>query len=449
MPIQSRLGKKMELDIERLGINGEGVGQWYGYTIFVDGALPNEKVLTSLYEKRKSFGRARILQKITTSEHRIDPICPLFGECGGCQLMHLRYEQQLKAKRQRVVDALERIGKIYDVEVGECIASPSPLSYRNKIQLPVAKQGNSMRLGLYARNTHELIDMDTCHIHCALGENAYQTIKKILQNSSVSVFDPETNEGELKHVLIKTAVGTKQVLVIFVTAKEASEELRRAAVEVFDSLDEIRGVVQNINSSSDNTVLGDTYVTLAGQGSIEEKLCGYYFKVSPASFFQVNPSQAENLYRDVIDKAALTGNEIVLDAYCGVGTLSLLLAPHAKKVIGVECVPEAIEDAKENAVKNNIVNTEFHCQLAEEFIESQKALDVAVLNPPRKGCERSVLEKLSELKPKTIIYVSCDPATLARDLAFLIGKGWKLKSVTPYDMFPQTAHVESLAVLRL
>ncbi len=446
MPINSRLGKKMDLTISRLGINGEGVGEWYGYTVFVEGALPGETVKAKLYEKHRSYGRAAVIERTSDSPHRVKPVCPLFGKCGGCQIMHLSYDEQLITKRQRVVDALERIGKLKGVDVAPCVASPTPLAYRNKIQIPVFP-GTPLRFGLYARQTHDLVEMEKCFIHCPLGESAYQHIQEILKRSSLTAYDYRTGAGELRHLLIKTAVHTQEVLVILVTNGPASLALKEAAEKIKESMQEIKGVLQNINTEKDNTVLGQSYVTLVGASHIEETLLGTRFKVSPASFFQVNPAQAEQLYEKVLTDADLQGHETVLDAYCGVGTLSLFLARQAKKVIGVECVPEAIEDAKQNASLNGITNTEFVCDEAEKFISTLEAIDVAILNPPRKGCERTFLETLATLKPQKIVYVSCDPATLARDLAFLVEKGWRIKGAYPFDMFPQTAHVECCVTL--
>lgn len=448
MPVNSRLGKKMDLDIERLGINGEGVGQWYGCTIFVDGALPGEKVHSSLYEKKKNYGRARVLQLLSSSPHRVNPPCQLFGKCGGCQIMHLSYEEQLKAKRQRVVDALERIGKFRGIEVSPCIASPSPLHYRNKIQIPVAPSEEGMRFGLYARNTHDLIDMDNCHIHCSLGEEVYKALQVIIKESSLTAFDYKTGQGEIRHLLIKTSVSTNQVLVVLVTALSPSDELYSVAKRILTEIPAVKGVVHNFNSEIDNTVLGSKYTTLAGNDAVEDVLCGLRFKVSPASFFQVNPKQAEQLYNAALEASGVTENDVVLDAYCGVGTMSLLFAKRAKHVIGVESVPEAIEDAKYNAKINALANTEFYAELAEKYITDCKgSFDIAVLNPPRKGCDAILIDKVGDLPLKKIIYVSCDPATLARDLQLLFVKGWKIDTVQPFDMFPQTAHVECLVAL--
>jgi 23S rRNA (uracil1939-C5)-methyltransferase len=427
--------EEIDLVVERLGVNGEGVGRFEGFTLFVDGALPQETVRARVYERKKTFARAHVVETLTHSPHRVEPPCPLFGRCGGCQLMHLNYPQQLEAKRDRVIDALERIAKI-DVEVLPCISSPQPLAYRNKIQLPVSVNN---RLGLYARNTHDLVEIEQCAIHCPLGEKVFGHIQRILKTS------PKTTD--LKHVLIKTSVNTEQVLVILVT--KSQEPPTFLADQIFKSTSEIKGVVQNINPSENNVILGREFRTLVGRGWIEEQLCGLHFKVSPASFFQVNTAQAQALYQKVLELACLTGKEKVLDAYCGVGTLSLIVARQVREVIGIESVAEAIIDAKENARLNQIRNAKFICGRAEEKISQLGKIDVAIINPPRKGCDRAFLEILGEKRPQRILYVSCDPATLARDLQFLTQKGYRLNTVQPFDMFPQTMHVECVAALHL
>jgi len=433
--MKPQLNQKITLTIKRLGIHGEGIGDHHGFTVFVDGALPGESVTVSIDEVRKNFARGTVISTEKSSPHRVKPPCPVFGRCGGCQLMHLDYPKQLEAKRQRVFDSLERIGKIFNVPVLACIPSPSVLAYRNKIQLPVI-MGPTLQMGLYAFNSHDIIEIEKCYIHCSLGEQVFAKVKQILKT---------TRDPGIKFVVIKTAVYTNQALVILVTDREG--DLTTTAKKIVESSPEIKGVVQNINCSSSNAVLGKIYKTLAGESSIIDQICGLRFKVSPASFFQVNPAQAENLYQKALEFCELKGDETVLDAYCGVGTLSLVLAPHAKRVIGVECVPDAIADAKENAKLNGITNTSFHAAQAEDFIGTVTAVDVAVLNPPRKGCEPAFLEKLLQLRPKRIVYVSCDPATLARDLAIL-QKKYTVDTVQPFDMFPQTVHVESVARLR-
>jgi 23S rRNA (uracil1939-C5)-methyltransferase len=444
-----QINQTISLEIHGLGSGGEGVGYFNGYVVFVDGALPGETVEAKMTQCQKRHGWAELISITKRSPDRVDPPCKLFGQCGGCQLMHLSYPKQLEIKRQRVIDALRRIGKLENVPVEPCVPSPSSLGYRNKIQLPVRPGTEGMSIGLYARSSHELIEVDHCHIHCPLGEEIYREVRAVLKRSEIEPHDPSQNTGELRHVLIKSAIHTGQVLVILVTDKPVSPALKQVASAIMALNPAIKGVIHNLHRGKENVILGQDYTTLEGASSIQEKLLGLTFKVSPASFFQVNSPQAEQLYTKALELAALTGEETVLDAYCGVGTLSLLFAQKAKKVIGVECVPEAIEDAKENALVNQITNTEFVCDNAEHFIQKLKGIDLVLLNPPRKGCEPSFLEGVGRLRPKTVVYISCDPATLARDLAHIVSLGFRLESITPYDMFPQTAHVETVARLRL
>lgn len=440
--------QKINLTINKLGINGEGVGNWHGYTVFVNGTLPNEVVQTQIIERNKKYGKGLPLIIDNPSPFRVKPSCALFGQCGGCQLMHLDYEQQLNFKTQRVQEALEKSGKIYDVEVMPCQPSPRSLSYRNKIQMPVSAQGQAMKMGLYAQNSHELIDIDKCVVHCDLGEKTFHAVKKIIKNSSLEPYNASTNTGNLRYLLIKSAVKTQEVLVILVTARKEPECLEAIANEIMDSCPAVKGVVQNINGNPGNRILGKEINILKGSSFIEEDMNGLYFKISSTSFFQVNPYQAEYLYAKALELSNLSGKETVLDAYCGVGTLSIYLAAHAKHVIGVECIEEAIADANENASRNGIKNVSFVCAKAEDYIPTLRSVDVIFLNPPRKGCDLSFLKEVGRLKPQQVVYISCEPSTLARDLAILCQFGYRIESVHPFDMFPQTAHVETVVKLR-
>ena len=442
------LNQTIKLTIRDLGNNSEGVGSYEGCTIFVEGALPGEEVEATIYQLKKNYGRARLKAILKASPDRVEPACPLYDKCGGCQVMHLSYEKQLEIKQKKVQEALTRIGKIIDVVVPNCLASPLPFHYRNKIQLPVRMKDNEKAIGLYARSSHDLIEIDHCLIHCALGEEIYQEVRQVIKQSSLSVFNPITGQGELRHILIKSAVHVQEVLVILVTNGDASTELKRVAQEIQTNCPKVKGVVQNINTRLDNVILGKYYQTLSGQAFIFEKIKELKFKISHASFFQVNTHQAESLYNKALEFANLQGTEVVLDAYCGVGTLSLLFAKYAQEVRGVECVKEAIEDAKENAQINGITNVRFYCDNAEDFIQKQSAVDLILLNPPRQGCHPSFLAKVGKLLPKTVIYISCDPATLARDLKILYTYNYKIKAIQPYDMFPQTAHVECVVKLQ-
>jgi 23S rRNA (uracil1939-C5)-methyltransferase len=430
-PIQ--VNQLITLDIHALGSSGEGIGYFNGFTLFVDVALPGERVEARVISCHPRFGRAALTRIISPSKDRAAPICPLFGTCGGCQIMHLAYPEQLKRKRQRVIDALTRIGKLTSPEVLPCRPSPSPLHYRNKIQLPVIDG----KMGLYAKGSHDLVEVKTCYIHCPLGEQVYQELGRFIPSFP----------SDLTHVLIKSAVNTGEALVVLVHSKTSTPSLKKLAQEILASCPAVKGVIHNCQPKAGNTILGQTTEILAGAGSIKETLNGLNFKVSPASFFQVNPAQAENLYNFALECASLTGQETVLDAYCGVGTLALIFAKKAKKVIGIECVPEAILDAKENAALNNIGNAVFICSTAEKAVGSLSKIDIALLNPPRKGCDPAVLDSFKRLSPKKIVYISCDPATLARDLAELIKMGFAIEKIQPFDMFPQTAHVECVVCL--
>ena len=444
-----KVGQQIELPVHGLGSSGEGVGYYQGYTVFVDGALPEEIVAATLTECKKTYGRAELIKIIKPSPLREKPVCHLFGKCGGCQLMHLDYQQQLVVKQQKVIDALQRIGKIKDPTVSPCLPSPNKLHYRNKIQLPVKAGANGLLVGLYARSSHDLVEVDSCHIHCDVGEKAFQITKRLIKESGIKAYDPQTGEGELRHILIKSSMSFQESLIILVTQGIDREKLIPLARKMMQQAPQIKGVVQNINHIQGNIILGDSFSLIAGSDFIHERLGNLTFKISPASFFQVNTPQAECLYAKALELSEVKGNETILDAYCGVGTISLYFAKHVKKVIGVECVPEAIVNANENAKINEIQNAEFVCANSEDYIKSLDQIDLIILNPPRKGCEKGFLEGIQRLRPSKIIYISCDPATLARDLAYLSACGYAIKVVQPFDMFPQTAHVECVVKLEL
>lgn len=429
-------GDELILSIHGLGHKGEGVGYHNGFTVFVDGALPGETVKTRLFDAKKKYGAGLLLEILSASPDRITPPCPLFGKCGGCQIMHLAYPKQLEIKRQKVVDALSRIGGIENCAIAPCLPSPMPLHYRNKIQLPV---GENLSLGLYAKGSHDIIEVDHCFIHCTLGEQVFEKIQKLLKNS----LKPE--KGELRHILIKSAVHTQEVLVVLVTNQKKSPFLTSFAKTIRKHIPSVKGVIHNIHSGGDNVILGSAFETLEGASHIEETILGLTFSISAASFFQVNPWQAENLYQKALEYADVGPEETVLDAYCGVGTLSLFFAKKAKKVLGVECVAPAIADAKENAKRNHIHNVSFVCAPAEEFIPTLPPTDLLLLNPPRKGCDPRLL---AAIQSKKIIYISCDPATLARDVKILCARNYEIDLVQPFDMFPQTSHVECIVKLR-
>lgn len=433
----------VDLDIVDLGTSGEGIGSVDGFKIFVEGALPLEKVRVEITALKSNYGIAKLLEILKASPYRIKPPCPLFDRCGGCQIMHLEYDKQLEYKRKRVMDAFERIGKSPILDKPSIEPSIPSFGYRNKIQLPVTEDKGFLQVGLYERGSHNVVPVEHCLIHSSFGDEVYQEVIKIIKASSIKAYSEKTEEGELRHILMRTSIFLKQVLVVLITTSSASELIKKIGKELF-KIEGVKGVVHHKNARNDNVILDRNFTTLAGQSFIEETLCGLTFKISAASFFQVNPYQAEKLYKEALKLAEITSDSTVLDAYCGIGTLSLLMAKQAKKVIGIECVPQAIKDAEENAKRNKIDRVEFICGQSEKVIPSLSSIDVVFLNPPRKGCDPKVLLELKRLKPKTIIYISCDPATLARDALLLTSYGFEREVVKAFDLFPQTTHVETL-----
>lgn len=433
----------VDLDITDLGASGEGIGSFEGFKIFVEGALPLEKVRVIITAIKSNYGIGKLLEILNRSPYRIKPSCPLFDRCGGCQIMHLDYPKQLEVKRKRVMDAFARIGKSPILEMPMVEPSSPSFCYRNKIQLPVTGDVGNLEIGLYERGSHRVVPVEHCLIHSSFGDSVYQEVVKLIKESSIKSYNENTGEGELRHILIRTAIFLKQVLIVLITTSSPSDIIKKIGRELF-KIEGVKGVVHHRNARKDNVILDQNFTTLCGRNFIEETLCGLTFKISAASFFQVNPYQAEKLYEEAIRLADITSESSVLDAYCGIGTLSLLIAKRAKKVIGIECVPQAIKDAKENAQFNKIDCVEFICGQSEKLISSLSSIDIVFLNPPRKGCDPKVLAELKRLKPKTIIYIACDPATLARDTLILASCGFQKEVVKAFDLFPQTMHVETL-----
>lgn len=417
-----------EIVITALGSEGEGIGTLDGLKVFIEGALPGEKVSVAIQEKKKNYALGSLKFLHNSSPHRVTAPCPLFGQCGGCSIMHLRYEEQLRVKRARVQETLKRIGHL-DVPVSPCIPSPSPLFYRNKIQMPLMWDGTKKTAGFYRKGSHDLIPVEKCLIQQVEGEKILQEIL------------PHLQEVAVRYVLIRTAFHSQEALVILVTDG-------KNPIKPFPVPSSVKGVIENSHPASRNAILGRTWKTLQGRPYIYETLLGKKFKLSAGAFFQVNTAQAEQLYTAALQAAELTKDKTVIDAYCGVGTLALFASDLAKSVVGIEEYAEAIEDAKENATLNGISNCTFFAGKTEHLLQKMPTPDVLFLNPPRKGCDRAVLEHAAAKKIDTLIYVSCDPATLARDLAILVSLGYKITTVIPFDMFPQTMHVETLVALK-
>jgi 23S rRNA (uracil1939-C5)-methyltransferase len=441
-------GDIVQVNITNLNQNGEGIGRFQGFTLFVTGALPGEEVQVEVTEVKKSFGRGivRLLLQAAPARQEVD--CTSYEACGGCQLLHLSYGKQLSWKRQLVADALARIGGI-KTEVKLVIGMNQPLNYRNKVQLHLKAKENKrgINLGYYQAKSRELIPITSCFLWPESFAPVLDKLAELLTAAQLL--------NRIKHVVLREG-DHNQVMVIMVTdSREDKIQLRQAAdkliKEPLANRVMIASIFHNINPKVGGSVLGQEFIRLAGAKHLKIKLGKLEFFISPGAFFQVNPEQTRKLYDQVADYARLSGRETVLDAYCGTGTISLYLAEKANKVVGVEMVAAAIEDARKNALHNKIQNAQFVAGKAEvllpKMVKEGFHAQVAVLDPPRAGCDRQVLKAICQMKPERIVYVSCDPATLARDLKFLTGESYQVREVQPVDMFPHTVHVECVVLM--
>ena len=438
--------------IHDLGTRAEGIGKIEDFTIFIEKALPGDIVEARITKVKKNFAFGRLMDIIEPSPLRVQPKCSVASHCGGCQLQHLAYRGQLDYKRKKVIDVLERIGKIEDVAVKPTIGMDNPYNYRNKAQFPVRKENGELKIGFFAPRSHRIIDTDTCDIQHESNTQIIQIIRDFLIEYDTPIYDEKEHKGLLRHIVTKIGFGTGEMMVCMVingnTLPNSDELVKR-----LQKIKAVKSIVLNHNKEKGNVILGKDITTLYGRDYIRDFIGDIEFEISPLSFFQVNPVQTEVLYNKVMEYAQLTGEETVWDAYCGIGSISLFLAQKAKKVYGVEIVPEAIEDARRNAVLNNIQNVEFTVGQAEDVIhykfkeEGVKA-DVIVVDPPRKGCDESLLKTIVEMAPDRVVYVSCDPGTLARDLKYLTENGFRVVEVQPVDMFSHTTHVETIALIQ-
>jgi len=445
------VGQVIQLDINGLTAAAEGVGRYEGFTVFVPGALPGDRVEAEVISLKPNYGRAlprRILQE---SKQRVAPLCPVYADCGACQLQHLDYSAQLEYKRQWVVDALERIGKLNDITVHPTLPMEEPWRYRNKAQFPVGLTAGRIVAGCYRQRTHEIVDIADCAIQHPLSARVLQVVKRLATTYGLSTYNEQTGKGFLRHVLVRVGFHTGEALAVLVTTDEPFAQGQQLAADLMREVPELVGVVRNINDRRTNVILGDKTVPLAGRDYMIDRLGGLKFRISAQSFYQVNPLQTEVLYQKALDYAALTGSETVIDAYCGIGTISLFLARKAQKVIGIEVVEAAISDARRNATLNDINSAEFIVGEAEKVMprlyKDGLRPDVIVVDPPRAGCAEPLLESIVNMQPQRVVYVSCNPTTLARDLAYLSQRGFKVQEVQPVDMFPHTGHVETVVLM--
>ncbi|NLA58754.1 MAG: 23S rRNA (uracil(1939)-C(5))-methyltransferase RlmD [Firmicutes bacterium] len=443
-------GEERTVEITGLGHAGEGVGRIDDLAVFVPGAIPGDLVNIEVAEVKRRYGRGRILKLVRPAPERIAPPCQIAGDCGGCQLQHMDYGAQLEWKRRLVVDALTRIGKFPEPKVRLVIGMADPRGYRNKVQHPVAEVDGKIALGFYRRGTRNLVPTLRCDNSHPLCNQALAVMPHLFEKYGITAYDETSGRGLMRHVVLRVSTARNQLMVILVTNGEAIPRVEKLLDDMSTALPELVSVAQNVNRKRTNVIMGESTELLWGEPYIIEELNGLLFAVSPLSFFQINSQQAAVLCQKVVEYAQVKEGSRAVDCYCGTGSIALHLARAGAQVVGVEVVPEAIIDAKLNVRLNQIEGADFRMGRVETLLPeilSEGPVDVAVLDPPRKGCEPEVLDALVEARIPRLVYVSCNPSSLARDLAVLARGGYELAEVQPIDMFPHTSHVETVALM--
>ncbi|HYE81477.1 MAG TPA: 23S rRNA (uracil(1939)-C(5))-methyltransferase RlmD [Clostridia bacterium] len=452
MEKQIPVEKNRDYTVEITGLTseGSGVAKIEGFTVFVEGALPEEQAEIKIVKVLKNYAYGKLVKTLKPSQGRVEPTCGVVKRCGGCQLQHMSYEAQLQYKTLQVKDAIERIGGLKDVTIHNTIGMEDPWRYRNKAQFPVGMDGDVM-IGFYANRSHEIINTPQCAIQDRINDSVIQTVREFIKKYDISVYDESTGKGLVRHIMTRKGFRTGEVMVCIVINGD-SLPCDKALVEALkNGVNNLKSVVININKKNTNVILGEKNIIIYGEEAIYDYIGEFKFRISPLSFFQVNPIQTEVLYNKALEYADLQGDEVVFDAYCGIGTISLFLSKMARKVYGVEIVPQAIDNAKENAKLNGIRNAAFIVGESETVIPEMYGrgikADVIVVDPPRKGCDERLLDVIAQMRPEKVVYVSCNPATLARDLKYLSERGYQVKEIQPVDMFPQTVHVEAIVLM--
>jgi 23S rRNA (uracil1939-C5)-methyltransferase len=467
-------GQICELTIEDMSNEGQGIGRVEGMAVFVEGAIPGDVIKTRLTKVKKNYAFGHLEEILQPSPNRVEAVCPSAGICGGCSLQTMSYEGQLALKKKMVKDKLIRIGGLENPRVLDTIGMDRPFYYRNKAQFPVSGGGIVTRkggilanagpcsIGFYKAKSHDVVQCDACMIQSESAVRLARVLKNFMESDHITAYDKETGKGLIRHLIVKTAFQTGEVMAILVINGKGLPNGEKLVYMMDDAISEIppdengmeyslESVVLNINKRKTSEIMGEECITLAGKPTILDAVGNLQFEISPMSFYQVNPVQMKRLYDQALSYAGLTGNETVLDLYCGVGTIGLYCASKAKKVIGIESVKPAVIDANRNAVINGIVNAEFICGKAEEelpkLLEKGIKADVVILDPPRAGCDPELLDAVAEAAPDRIVYVSCDPATLARDIKLLGEKGFAFVEAQPVDMFPWGNHVEAIILM--
>ncbi|WP_018665456.1 23S rRNA (uracil(1939)-C(5))-methyltransferase RlmD [Heyndrickxia acidiproducens] len=444
---------EIEAVFEDLTHDGAGVAKVDGYPLFVPRALPGEKAKIKVIKTNKSYGIGRLLELHEKSPYRVEISKQDAHKYGGCQLAHINHEGQLKFKENQVHQVLARIGKLEGVRIHPIIGMENPWHYRNKAQVPVGEKDGKLIAGFFKPRTHEIVDTDESLIQIPEVNEAINVVKEVCSKLKIPAYNEESHKGVLRHIMARYGKQTGELMVVLITRTAEVPHQKKLVDAIVSRLPQVKSIVHNINPKRTNVILGEKTKVLWGNEIIYDKIGDVKFAISALSFYQVNPVQTKVLYDKALEYAGLNGNESVIDAYCGIGTISLFLAQKARKVFGVEVVPEAIEDAKRNAALNGITNVQFEAGAAETVIpkwyEAGNKADVLVVDPPRKGCDESLLRTILEMKPKKVVYVSCNPATLARDLRILEDGGYSTVDVQPVDMFPHTTHVECVSQLIL
>ena len=441
------------VDIIDNGFEGEGIAKIDNFTIFIPGTIKGEKVRILIVKVLSSHGFGKIVEIIEKSQARQDVDCNTYKRCGGCNLRHVKYEETLKMKQNAVQSLVNKTLK-NKLQVKETVGMENPLHYRNKAQYPIGinKQGEPV-IGVFANRTHEVIPIDNCLIQNKKSEEIAKFIVEFIKEKNISIYDEKTGKGLVRHIVTKVGIKTGEIMCVIVINGHKIPNENELVENLKTRYPEIKAIVKNINMKNTNVILGQENINLYGNGYIEDILGEYKFKISPLSFYQVNPVQAEKLYNLGVSMAEITKNDVVFDLYCGIGTISLFMSKFAKKVYGIEIVEEAVKMAKENAQNNNVSNTEFFAGDVEIVLDdliNNKGLraDVVMFDPPRKGLDKKSIDNILNIRPKKIVYISCNPATLIRDLADFENE-YDIKTIIPVDMFPFTSHVECCSVLQL
>ena len=444
--------KEYIVDIVDIGQGGVGIGKYEGFTVFVDGGLVQDKIKVKITKSKKNYAVGDIVEIIEKSPFRVERKCSeSLRQRGGCQIQELDYQKQLDVKTNEVKQVISRIGKLDDVVIHDTLGMEHPFRYRNKAQFPIQKKDNMPVIGFYKKKSHDLISTDECIIQHEVNDKIIKIIKTYIRAYNVSIYDEKTHKGLLRHLVTKVGFTTGEVMIVLVANGKKLPYLKELASVLKENIPGFKTLVVNVNTQKTNVILGKENIVAYGDGMIRDYIGELVFEISPLSFFQVNPLQTEVLYNKALEYANLGENDTVFDIYCGIGTISLFLAQKAKKVYGIEIVEDAIKDAKRNAKINNMDNVEFYVGKAEEVVPKMykegKRANVVVVDPPRKGCDEKVLDTIVSMEPDRVVYVSCNPSTLARDLAYLNERGYKCHEIQPVDMFPHSVHVENVAWL--